>query len=306
MDRSGIAVIANLSGGNFSGGLAGAVRLAERLRGRVVNFYNVDWEGVDEPWWGVREAAGLEQAVRRFGYRGLKVSKALGLAVRDPSGVLVDVDDPRLDPLWAKAGELGVPVAIHTGDPKAFWLPPTPDNERYEELGVHPGWSFYDKPVPSREALLAARDRVLDRHPLTTFICVHFGNNPEDLDYVEALLERYPNAVVDIAARIPEIGRHPPERVRALFVRFSRRILFGTDIGIYTGGLMLGSTGNEEPTEDDAARFYATHWRFLETRDRAFAHPTPVQGKWTIDGIGLPEAVLERIYRGNAAQLLGL
>lgn len=306
MRRNGIEMMVNLSGGNLSGGLQRAVGLQKALQGRVVNFYNPDWDDIDAPDWGVMQARGLEIAVTRYGYRGLKISKALGLYVRDAAGLLVDVDDERLDPLWAKAGELGVPVAIHTSDPKAFWEPVAANNERYAELAHHPDWSFYDKPVPSREALLAARDRVLDKHAATVFVCVHFGNNPEDLDYVRTLLARYPNAMVDVAARVPEIGRHDPARVRRLFIDYQDRIVFGTDIGIGRRFLMLGSTGGDKPTDADADRFYATHWRFFETRDKGFAHMTPIQGDWTIDAIGLPDAVLQKIYRGNARALLGL
>jgi predicted TIM-barrel fold metal-dependent hydrolase len=303
MDNNGIEVMVNLSGGNLSRGIRRTLALERALPGRIISFYTPDWSDINEPWWGAREAHGLEVAVQRFGFVGLKISKALGLFLRDPAGRTIDVDDPRLDMLWERAGQLGVPVAIHTGDPKAFWEPNTPHNERYAELGSHPGWSFHGEPVPSREELLAARDRMLERHMATTFICVHFGNNPEDAEYVGSLLERYPNAYVDIAARVPEIGRHPAKTVKALFERFQDRILFGTDIGISQGGIMLGSTGEDEPTEADADRFYDTHWRFFETNDRGFAHPTPIQGDWTIDAIGLSPAVLQKIYRDNAIAL---
>lgn len=306
MRRNGIELMVNLSGGNFQGGIARSTRLSRTLPGKLVHFYNPDWSGIDEPDWGVREAHRLELAVTRHGFKGLKIAKLLGLYLRDSAGVLVDVDDPRLDPLWERAGTLGIPVSVHTGDPGAFWRPLTPQNERFEELRLHPAWSFWGQPVPSREALLAARDRVIDRHPLTTFVCVHFGGNPEDIDAVRALLATYPNAYVDIAARVPEIGRHDAGRVRQLFLDHQDRILFGTDIGIGVRSLMLGSTGDDDPTEADAATFFATHWRFFETNDRRFAHPTPVQGDWVIDAIGLPESVLHKIYRGNALRLLGL
>jgi hypothetical protein len=305
MKNSGIERMVNLSGGNPASGMRGAIALARQLPGKIINFYTPDWSQIDEPWWAVREAHRLENAVKLFAYKGLKISKALGLYLRDRSGVLLDVDDPRLDPLWERAGELGIPVSIHTSDPKAFWEPLTPDNERFAELEHHPSWSFHAQPVPSRNELLRQRDRLIERHPATTFVCVHFANNPEGLAYVRQFLERHPNVWVDIAARVPEIGRHPPKMVRDLFIRFQDRIVFGTDIGISRRSLMLGSTGGGQPTDDDAARFYETHWRFLETDDRGFAHPTPIQGSWTIDAIELPEKVLFKIYRKNALILLG-
>jgi predicted TIM-barrel fold metal-dependent hydrolase len=122
------------------------------------------------------------------------------------------------------------------------------------------------------------------------------------------MLDKYPNFYVDTAARIPEIGRSDPEKLRALFIEHQDRILFGTDLGVGAepGDLMLGSTGATPPTDADLEHFFASTWRFFETRDRDFAHPTPVQGRWTIDGIGLPHDVLVKIYGGNARKLLGI
>src|SRR5690606_34562809 len=181
-------------------------------------FANLDWrELAAGPGYGARLAAKLREA-HRLGARGLKIPKALGLGVRDREGHLLAVDAPELDPVFEAAGELGMPVAIHTGDPVAFWQPPTPDNERHAELAVHPGWSFYGKDVPSWEELFAAFERRVARHPKTTFIGVHFGNAPEYPDRVRALLARHANLYIDTAARIPEIGRHDPAAMRDLFV----------------------------------------------------------------------------------------
>src|SRR5690606_17659396 len=103
-------------------------------------------------------------------------------------------------------------------------------NERHAELSLAPSWSFYGDEFPSREELLAQRDRLVARHAGTTFILLHFGNNPEDLDYVDGLLSKHDNVYVDVAARIAEIGRHDPERVRDVFTRHQDRIFFATDI----------------------------------------------------------------------------
>ena len=129
MQAAGIERMVNLSGGNPSGGMRGAIALARQMPRRIVNFYTPDWSGREEPGWAVREAQRLEMAVKQFGYKGLKISKALGLYIRNKVGMLMDVDDPRLDPIWERAGELGIPVSIHTGDPKAFWEPLNPANE---------------------------------------------------------------------------------------------------------------------------------------------------------------------------------
>jgi len=304
MKENGIKLMVNLSGGSPGPGIERALALADGMGGKIVNFYNPDWGRINEPDFGVVEAHRLEMMVKRHGYRGLKISKHLGLGLRYKSGVLVQVDDPVLDPLWAKAGELAVPVAIHTSDPKAFFEPMTPENERWEELSVHPGWSFSDSAFPRRAELLAARNRVVARHPRTSFICVHFGNNPEDLSFVTDLLAQYPNAYLDISARVGEIGRHDPARVRDLFIRFQDRILFGSDIGISRRGLMLGSSGENPPGMKDVKPFYQAHFQFLETNEKKIAHPTPIQGRWTVDAIGLPPAVLDKVYYRNAEKLI--
>jgi predicted TIM-barrel fold metal-dependent hydrolase len=272
----------------------------------IVHFYNPAWKERDRPGFGVAEAKRLREAVTRSGFKGLKISKALGLYLDTRDGKRIPVDWPELDPLWEEAGKLGVPVSIHTGDPKAFWQPVTPDNERYEELAVHPSWSFAGPEFPSREQLLAERDRVLERHRGTTFVCVHFGNNPEDLDYVDKLLDRHPNAVLDTAARLGEIGRHPADQVRAFFTKHKARILFGTDLGMSARGIMLGSGGAVPPTMADVKPFYDAHWRFFEGSEAKIAHPTPIQGRWTIDAIGLPDDVLDHLYFKNAERLLNL
>jgi predicted TIM-barrel fold metal-dependent hydrolase len=305
VDDNGMDVLVNLSGGSLRRGAPQSVALQE-AEPRIVHFMNPDWGLRDHPEFGEIMAKSLKYAVEKLGFKGLKISKALGLYLTDSAGERVPVDARALDPMWAMAGALGVPVAIHTGDPKAFWEPVTHANERYDELIVHPRWSFAGPEHPSRETLLAERDRLLERHRSTTFICVHFGNNPEDLDYVESLLARHPNVVIDTSARLGEIGRHPRERVRRLFITYADRIVFGTDFGLGASSIMLGSTGTKEPTMSDIKPFFDAHWRFFEGNERQIDHPTPIQGDWKIDAINLPDDVLYKLYRGNAERLLKL
>ena len=198
-----------------------------------------------------------------------------------------------------------MPVSIHVADPKAFWSPYDDKNERWTELADHKSWWFGDPAkYPPREELLAALERVVTRHPETTFVCVHFANNAEDLAWVDAQLTKHPNMMADLAARIPEIGRHDPKQVHELFVKHQDRILFATDFQVYDR-LILGSGGSgPSPTDDLARVFFEKHWRWLETWDQKFPHMTPIQGDWTISGIGLPDDVLAKIYFGNARKLL--
>lgn len=307
-EAAGVDWALNLSAGWPTGRSRGRFERqleAARRSGRLLLAVNLPWRWAQHPRFTELAVLTLERAVRR-GARALKVEKALGLGVVGPNGQRLSVDDPQLDPVWAAAGRLGLPVVIHTADPKAFWEAPTPKNERWAELSVHPGWSYFGKPgIPSFEALLAELERVIARHRNTTFVSVHFGNHAEDPWAVERQLETYPNLYVDIAARIVELGRHDPSRLRALFREHAERILFGTDLGLWPqGGIMLGSTGKEPDSDRDAPAYYSAHWDWLETTEEQ-PSPVPIQGEWSIHGLGLSETVLERIYRDNAEMLFG-
>jgi predicted TIM-barrel fold metal-dependent hydrolase len=251
--------------------------------GRFIVFTQIDWSKIDDPNFSQETVAQLNDAVSR-GARGLKVLKDLGLGVKDKTGKLITVDDSRLDPVWEECGRLGIPVSIHVTDPEAFFHPIDNTNERYEELTEHPDWSFYGPQFPSKVSILEARDRVIARHPRTTFVALHLANWPENLEYVAGELERYPNMMVEFGAREAELGRQP-RRAREFFLKYQDRIMFGTDNGM-----------DEE--------MYRNHFRWLETADEYFDYwGYPGQGRWKIYGMELPDTVLEKIYHLNAERI---
>jgi predicted TIM-barrel fold metal-dependent hydrolase len=312
MDAAGIGVAVNLGVGTVTpakdGGpsaLGRAKKLAdERHPGRFLHYMILDYAGFDDADFGPRAAKQVEEG-HRLGAAGLKEFKRLGLYLRDGKGKLIKVDDPKLDPVWARCGELGMPVSIHVADPKAFWEPYNDRNERWRELKPHRNWWFGDpKMYPPRMEIVEALSRVIARHPKTTFVCVHFANNAEDIEWVDAALTKHPNMMLDLAARIPEVGRHDPAELRDFFVKHQDRIVFGTDFQVYQT-LTLGSGGDgPPPTDADAKVFFDKHWRFLETGDRGWAHMTPIQGDWTISSINAPPEVLRKVYFDNARKLL--
>ena len=264
---------------------------------RFVIFARVDWIGSgkrDDPkTWDCHQANFGRRVVEQIrdahkkGASGLKFLKQFGLGYRNPDGSLIKIDDRRWDPIWKTCGELGMPILIHTADPAAFFKPIDKTNERWEELSRHPDWSFHDKKFPSRDELLAARNRVIARHPRTQFICAHLANNPEDLQTVSQWLEKYPNMHVEIASRIAELGRQPYS-AREFLIKYRDRVLFGTD----------------GPWPELRLTYY---WRFLETFDEYFRYSEkefPPQGFWRIYGVKLPRDVLEKIYFQNAQRLI--
>jgi predicted TIM-barrel fold metal-dependent hydrolase len=296
MDTVGILTMVDLDGGQGDGLSRQVERYQAPHPSRVSVFAGLDygmWRS--EPAFGDVEAARLRDSSAR-GARGLKVWKHLGLVARDPAGRLVGVDDTRLDPLWRTAGALGLPVIIHVGDPLAFFRPLDGSNERWEELHAHPDWHFWpprespDGPgYPGFDEILGGLDRLIGRHPGTTFVGAHVGCAAEDLALVGAMLERHPNYHVDIAARVAELGRQP-YTTRRFFLRWHDRILFGTDSAV----------------DPETCRIY---YRFLETSDESFDYssdPLPPQGRWQIHGLGLPQEVLREVYADNARRVLGM
>jgi predicted TIM-barrel fold metal-dependent hydrolase len=298
MDRKNIRAMVNLTGG-YERGLAEAVARYDRVHpGRFYTFAEPSYSRFQEPDYPRVQAQAIEQA-HRDGARGLKILKTLGLYLREnvTSGALIKFDDPRFDPMWDACGELRLPVAIHVSDPLAFFTPTDRFNERYEELNNHPDWSFYGGDFPSNAELLEARNRVMARHPKTSFVVLHAGNCAEDLQNVSENLDRFPNMHIDIAARIGELGRQP-RTARRFFDRYQDRILFATDATPH---------GDEYPQQVFNDKLYEIYFRFLETEDEYFDYAPakiPPQGRWRIYGINLPEQILGKVYYENAAGLL--
>jgi predicted TIM-barrel fold metal-dependent hydrolase len=300
MDRVNLRMMVNLTGGVGRGLQQSIARYQTPHPDRFVTFVEPRWSRITDPTYARDQADDIERA-HRLGARGLKVLKTLGLYLRErvTSGPLVAIDDRRFDAMWEACGALQMPVAIHVADPEAFFLPIDRFNERFEELNTHPDWSFHGRDFPSLRALLEARNRVLERHPRTTFITLHFGNNAENLGYVSECLDRYPNMYVETGARIAELGRQP-RTAKRFFERYQDRILFGTDAVPH---------GVETPQQIFGEALYEIYFRFLETEDEYFDYapaPTPPQGRWRIYGIGLPDPILRKVYHDNAARLLGL
>ncbi|HUH13819.1 MAG TPA: amidohydrolase family protein, partial [Longimicrobiales bacterium] len=281
MDAMNMGVLVNLSGGSGER-LAQVVRAMKgRHPTRFVVFANPDFGGIDEPGWGERAAARLERDVRVHGAQGLKIFKSLGLSVRDGAGRRVPTNDPRLDPLWAKAGELGVPVLIHTADPAPFWQPHDASNERWYELKQIPGRK--QPPEPSWERLMGEQHDVFRKHPGTRFIAAHLDWMGNDLGRLGRLLDELPNVYTEIGAVLAELGRQP-RFARAFLTRYQDRVLFGKD--------------SWAPDE------YPYYFRTLETADDYFDYYRKRHAFWKLYGLDLPDEVLRKLYYENALRLI--
>ena len=289
LDEAGVVYYVDLDGGWGEDMLNKHLDLFKQPQPeRFTIFGGVDWsqwqnKGTQFPEW----AAGRLHAQKERGAEGLKIWKPLGLSVLDHKQKLVSVDDSRLDPIWQTAGELGLPVLIHVGDPVAFFKPVDENNERWEELYEHPDWTFTSPPFPPFMHIMNSLANLVHRHPQTTFIGAHVGCYAENLNWVANLLRECPNFYVDISGRIGELGRQPYS-ARKFFLDFSDRILFGLDLG-------------------PEVNSYRISYRFLETDDEYFNYSDaeiPLQGRWHIHGLYLPDDVLQKIYYQNAEKII--
>lgn len=282
MDKLNEGIMVNLSGGSSESLIEKIESINNSYPNRFVVFANVDFDGVGEEGWSAKAAAQLEEDIKD-GAKGLKIYKSLGLRYQDADGKRVAIDDPRLDPIWAKCGELGVPVLIHAADPKSFWDPMDGDNERWLELKTHSRRKrSATDPVPW-EQIIAEQHRMFKNHPNTKFINAHMGWYANDLGKLGELLDEMPNMYVGIAAVIAELGRQP-QHAKAFFIQHQDRILFGKD--------------SWKPEE------FPTYFRVLETNDEYFPYYKKYHAFWAMYGLGLPDDVLKKVYYKNALMLI--
>ena len=282
MDKLNMTVMVNLSGRSGNSIIQSAKNIKEHYPKRFIVFANVDFSGVGEKDWGEKAAKQLEEDVKN-GANGLKVFKNLGLSARDINGKLIPIDDPRLDPIWDKAGELKIPVLIHTADPKPFWDPMDEKNERWLELATRPGRKRDPSDTVSWQVLIDEQHRMFRKHPNTTFINAHFGWYSNNLEKLGQLLDEMKNMNVEFGAIIAELGRQP-RAAKKFFEKYQDRILFGKDSWV--------------PSE------YTTYFRVLETEDEYFPYHKKYHAFWAMYGMGLSDAVLKKIYYKNALRII--
>lgn len=282
MDSLNMAVMVNLSGGSGER-LASAVENVRRQApGRFLVFANIDFEGFGSPGWTEKTVRQLEEDVSN-GAQGLKIFKNLGLTATDVNGDRIPTDHPDLDPVWAKCGELGIPVLIHTGEPAVFWEPIDRHNERWLEMKMFPNRHRDPDEYPSWEEVMSEQWNVFRKHPGTTFINAHLGWMGNDLARLGELLDKYPNVYTEIAAVIGELGRQP-RFARKFFVEYQDRVMFGKDTW--------------RPGE------YYVYFRVLETADEYFEYYRKRHAFWRMYGMNLPDEVLRKVYYKNALEVI--
>ena len=286
MDQINMGIMVNLSG-RGRGETAHLDGALENIKSnnhgsRLVVFTNVNFGQIDEPGWSEKAAMQLEEDVKK-GARGLKIYKSLGLRHSDSKGNRIAVDDPRIDAVWAKCGELGIPVLIHSADPAPFWQKHDRFNERWLELKLRANRKRSDTDPAPWEQIISEQHNVFKKHPNTTFINAHFGWYANNLDKLASLLDQFPNMVIEFGAVIAELGRQP-RQARAFFIKYQDRIMFGKDAW--------------NPEE------YHTYFRVLETADEYFPYYKKYHAYWKMYGLDLPDEVLKKVYYKNALRVI--
>lgn len=285
MDKLNMAVMINLSGRGFRSSGDHLEKSIENIRSRYPNlfvlFTNVDFTDIDNPEWVARTNKQLDDDVKR-GAKGLKIYKSLGMFNKDKRGKRISIDDARIDPVWAKCAELGIPVLVHAADPKQFWQPIDKTNERWLELKLHPG-RRHDTDTVKWETIMAEQHNIFRKHPKTKFINAHLGWYGSDLKKLGGLMDQFPNMYTEIGAVIAELGRQP-RAAKIFLTKYQDRVLFGKDSWV--------------PEE------YETYFRVLETEDEYFLYHKRYHAFWRMYGIGLPDDILRKIYYKNAMKLI--
>jgi len=225
-----------------------------------------------------------------------KVWKNFGLVLKRQDGAPLMVDDPLLEPIFAHLEKRGKPLVMHIAEPIGCWQPLDEKNVHRLYYTNNPQYHMYGKAgAPSHADLMAARDRVIERHPRLTVVGAHLGSMEHDLAGLAARLDRYPNFAASLAGRSYDLGFMDRKKVRRFIINYRDRVTFGSDQG-------SGSVA-EMPAEERKGKIE----RLEEIWSEEFAYyGTDREVKFDghkARGLALPEDVLEKVFSANARRL---
>ena len=266
--------------------IRGSIEAHKASKGRIAWATAFDARGFESPDFARLAIDGLRKSFDQ-GAIAVKIWKNIGMGIRGKSGAYLLPDNPALSPVFEAVQKADKTLIAHIAEPDGAWLPLDSNNPEIQYYSAHPEWHMYGRPgIPSKEAILKARDRILERHPKLRVVGCHLGSDEEHWDRLAKRLDSYPNFAVDVAARVRYFANGDHEQARQFLLKYQDRVLYATDYTLESG-------------DDSAAtrRFQQTHetdWKFFTTKD-ALSY-----GKRQVQGLGLPERVVNKIFRENA------
>ncbi len=267
--------------------------------GHIEYLTTFSMKGWGEDDWLGKTIAYIKESMEK-GAIGVKVWKNIGMVERDKDSSFIMLDNPGFDPLFDYLEENNIPVCGHLGEPKNCWLPidemtVNNDKEYYKEypqfhMYLHPGF-------PSYEEQINARDRMLEKHPGLKFMGAHLGSLEWSVDELAKFFDKFPNATVDMAARICHLqlqAQSDWQKVHDFFIKYQDRIIYGTDMGDY-----LGASKEPEKLKKKTHTTWVNDWKFLTTDE--VMSVKEINGEFK--GLKLPREVVEKIYYKNAEKM---
>lgn len=283
MDETGIdksVVMTYATGKRFDS----LLQVYSRYPERFILFCGLDYTGYDQPGFGPAAIKELERCFK-LGARGVGElgDKGKGLFYSKPVPAYgMHIDDPRMDPIIEKCGELGMPISIHVAEP--IWMYAKMDSTNDGMMNAYKWRLDNQTGIVDHSGMINILKNAVKKHPDTNFIACHYANCSYDLSILANLLDQYSNLYADIAARFAETATIP-RHVNKFFEKYQDRLVYGSDMGM----------------DKD---MYKVTFRILETEDEHFYEHKLFNYHWPLNGYGLPDKVLEKVYRNNALKLL--
>lgn len=262
------------------------VQAYSKYEDRFILFCGFDYTGYDQPDFGPGAVRELERCFAK-GAKGVGElgDKGKGLFYSRPTKAFgMHINDPKMKPLIEKCGELNIPISIHVAEP--IWMYHKMDATNDGLMNAFK-WRLDDQEgIVGHSGMIRILEEAVSANPETTFIACHYANSSYDLNILGEMFDKYSNLYADNSARYAETATIP-RTVNRFYQKYADQLVYGTDMG-----------RNED--------MYKTTFRILETEDEHFYDRNISGYHWAMHGYGLPDDVLEKVYRSNALKILNL
>jgi hypothetical protein len=252
--------------------IRGTKLLHVESKGRIAWATTFDAREFESPGFPDRVITGLQRDFKEEAL-AVKIWKNIGLAIRSKSGQFLMPDSPVLTPIFAAVQKSGRTLISHLADPDVAWQPLGGSESGYYK--THPEWHMYGRrEVPSKAAILEARDRMIARHKGLRVIGCHLGSNEDDLAQLATRLDAHPNFAVDVASRVRFLARMDADTVRQFVTKYQDRVIYATDF-------VLGQSDDASAVKS-LVSVHEREWNYFS------------------GALALPEPILRKIFRENA------